>query len=88
MDSGLDDLPDEVNHGIQDEKKSPRQDSRDDESFYQAVDDYKRELISCALEESDGVQARAAELLGLKRTTLNEMMNGWGGSKWKHSSGY
>lgn len=72
-DLGLDDLPDEVITAYKTEK-SPRQDSRDDESFYQAVDDYKRELISCALEESDGVQARAAELLGLKRTTLNEMM--------------
>jgi len=42
--------------------------------FDEAVDSYKRELIAKALEQAGGVQARAAELLGLKRTTLNEMM--------------
>ncbi|MDI7247987.1 MAG: sigma-54 dependent transcriptional regulator [Bacillota bacterium] len=42
--------------------------------FDEAVDSYKRELISRALERAGGVQARAAEILGIKRTTLNEMM--------------
>lgn len=43
-------------------------------SFKEAVSHFQRELILKALAESGGVQARAAELLGLKRTTLNEIM--------------
>jgi DNA-binding NtrC family response regulator len=42
--------------------------------FDELVAAYKRELIARALEKAGGVQARAAEDLGVKRTTLNEMM--------------
>ena len=43
-------------------------------SFKEAVAAYESRLILQALEESQGVQARAAEILGLKRSTLNEMI--------------
>jgi two-component system response regulator PilR (NtrC family) len=43
-------------------------------SFQQAVEEFERSLIRRALERSDGVQRRAAELLGMKPTTLNERM--------------
>jgi len=67
------DLPDEVVKA-RESRKSREQGHRKDEHFYEAVDEYKRELICEALEKSDGVQAKAADILGLKRTTLNEMM--------------
>ncbi len=41
-------------------------------SFDDAVSEYERALIRWALEQSGGVQRRAAERLGLKPTTLNE----------------
>jgi two-component system response regulator PilR (NtrC family) len=40
--------------------------------FYEAVSRYERQLIEVALREAGGVQKHAAELLGLKPTTLNE----------------
>ncbi len=43
-------------------------------SFKHAVAAYERSLLSAALQRSGGVQKRAAELLGLKPTTLNEML--------------
>ncbi|CEP66140.1 Iron hydrogenase [Moorella glycerini] len=43
-------------------------------SFKEAVTAYETSLIVQALEESQWVQARAAEILGLKRSTLNEMI--------------
>jgi two-component system response regulator PilR (NtrC family) len=43
-------------------------------SFKEAVSDYERQLIVRALQESGGVQKRAAELLQVKPTTLHEMM--------------
>ncbi len=41
-------------------------------TFEDAVSEYERALIRWALDESGGVQRRAAERLGLKPTTLNE----------------
>ena len=41
-------------------------------TFEDAVSEYERALIRWALEQSGGVQRRAAERLGLKPTTLNE----------------
>jgi DNA-binding NtrC family response regulator len=40
--------------------------------FYAEVAQFEIELIERALRETDGSQARAALLLGLRRTTLNE----------------
>jgi two-component system response regulator PilR (NtrC family) len=44
----------------------------EDMPFYDAVSGYERRLIEGALRRSGGVQKQAAELLGLKPTTLNE----------------
>ena len=43
--------------------------------FRAAVAAYQRHLIREALARSDGVQRRAAKLLGLSPTTLNEMVH-------------
>ncbi|MCG0277484.1 MAG: hypothetical protein L5656_02990 [Thermanaeromonas sp.] len=43
-------------------------------TFREAVQAYEVQLLLKALEESKWVQARAAEILGLKRSTLNEML--------------
>jgi len=40
--------------------------------FYEAVGRFERQLIEAALRRTGGVQKQAAELLGLKPTTLNE----------------
>jgi DNA-binding NtrC family response regulator len=41
-------------------------------TFYDAVSRYERQLIEAAMRRSGGVQKQAADLLGLKPTTLNE----------------
>jgi two-component system response regulator PilR (NtrC family) len=41
-------------------------------NYYDAIDRYERELIAATLAKCRGVQKRAAEMLGLKATTLNE----------------
>jgi DNA-binding NtrC family response regulator len=43
-------------------------------SLKEAVDEYESRLIVRALQEADGVQKRAAEILQVKPTTLHEMM--------------
>ena len=43
--------------------------------FRAAVADYQRRLISEALERTGGVQRKAARLLRLSPTTLNEMVH-------------
>ncbi len=43
-------------------------------NFFDVVEDYERKLISEALAECNGNQARAARLLGLKPTTLNSQI--------------
>ncbi len=42
--------------------------------FYERLDELKRELILEALRENEGVQKNAAQALGLKATTLSELM--------------
>ena len=66
----LDQLPDTVRRSV------PRAASLPAEglSFKDAVSAYERALLSAALQRASGVQKRAAELLGLKPTTLNEML--------------
>ena len=41
-------------------------------SFYKTMEDFEREIIQESLRRANGVQRRAAALLGLKATTLNE----------------
>ena len=41
-------------------------------SFYQTMEKFEREIITESLKRTNGVQRRAAALLGLKATTLNE----------------
>jgi DNA-binding NtrC family response regulator len=43
-------------------------------SFRDVVTDFERRLIESTLESAEGVQKRAAELLHIKPTTLNEML--------------
>ncbi len=43
-------------------------------SFRDVVTDFEKRLIESTLESADGVQKRAAELLHIKPTTLNEMI--------------
>jgi DNA-binding NtrC family response regulator len=39
-----------------------------------AVREFERELIARALQKADGVKNKAAQLLGIKRTTLIEKL--------------
>jgi DNA-binding NtrC family response regulator len=43
-------------------------------AFKDVITDFERRLIESALETAGGVQKRAAELLHIKPTTLNEMI--------------
>ena len=55
-----------------------RIDSEHGIDFYDEVQRYEIELISNALKQSGGNQARAAKLLHLKSTTLNAKMKHYG----------
>ena len=43
-------------------------------SFKDVITDFEKRLIEATLEAAGGVQKRAAELLRIKPTTLNEMI--------------
>jgi transcriptional regulator with GAF, ATPase, and Fis domain len=43
-------------------------------SFREVITGFEKRLIESSLETSGGVQKKAAQLLGLKPTTLNEMI--------------
>ena len=43
-------------------------------SFKDVITDFEKKLIESTLEAAGGVQKRAAELLHIKPTTLNEMI--------------
>jgi hypothetical protein len=43
-------------------------------SFREVITDFEKRLIESTLEAAGGVQKRAAELLHIKPTTLNEMI--------------
>jgi DNA-binding NtrC family response regulator len=66
----LDLLPDVVRRSVPRAAAFPS----DGLSFKDAVASYERSLLAAALQRAGGVQKRAAELLGLKPTTLNEML--------------
>ena len=67
---GLDQLPDPVRRSVPRAAAFPAEGL----SFKDAVGAYERALLAAALGRANGVQKRAAELLGLKPTTLNEML--------------
>ena len=48
--------------------------SSDSQSYHQAIDDYRRELIVKALSEAQGNRAAAAKALGLHRTHLMKLL--------------
>jgi DNA-binding NtrC family response regulator len=66
----LDQLPDGVRRSVPRPAAFPTEGL----SFKDAVGAYERSLLAAALARANGVQKRAAELLGLKPTTLNEML--------------
>jgi two-component system response regulator PilR (NtrC family) len=66
----LDQLPDVVRRSVPRAAAFPAEGL----NFKDAVGAYERALLSAALVRANGVQKRAAELLGLKPTTLNEML--------------
>ena len=66
----LDQLPDAVRRSVPRATAFPAEGL----NFKDAVGAYERALLSAALARANGVQKRAAELLGLKPTTLNEML--------------
>src|SRR5438105_258418 len=53
------------------ERDQPESHSKSDRNFYELVRAFEVRLIREALTETNGNQTRAAELLGLKITTLN-----------------
>jgi DNA-binding NtrC family response regulator len=66
----LDQLPDAVRRSVPRAAAFPAEGL----NFKDAVGAYERALLAAALGRANGVQKRAAELLGLKPTTLNEML--------------
>jgi DNA-binding NtrC family response regulator len=73
---GVEELPEGVRKaGIANHAPMPRlQDAEAGWDLNQAVEELEREMIARALRESGGVRSRAAELLGVKRTTLVEKL--------------
>jgi DNA-binding NtrC family response regulator len=67
---GLEQLPDPVRRPVPRAAAFPAEGL----NFKDAVGAYERALLAAALARANGVQKRAAELLGLKPTTLNEML--------------
>lgn len=46
--------------------------------FYKKVKKYKIDLIKAALQKNNGIQKKTAKMLGIKPTTLNEMIKRYG----------
>ncbi len=66
----LDQLPESVRRSVPRAATFPAEGL----AFKDAVSSYERALLAAALQRAGGVQKRAAELLQLKPTTLNEML--------------
>jgi DNA-binding NtrC family response regulator len=62
-------LPEDVAGGVLPRSGAVLQDGVD---FYEAVSRYEKQMIRTALKQAGGVQKQAADILGLKPTTLNE----------------
>ena len=70
---GLELLPEEIHPGEDTPSEVPAQEIRSSEfSYAQTIASFERELIEQTLHRAQGVQRRAARLLGIKPTTLNE----------------
>ena len=67
---GLDQLPDAVRHSVPRPAAFPTEGI----DLKEAVSTYRRSLLAAAMGRAGGVQTEAARLLGLKPTTLNEML--------------
>ena len=64
-------LPTELRTGAE---ARPTPGLREGTDFARAVTDFERGLIEAAMKQAGGVQKKAASLLGLKPTTLNEKL--------------
>jgi DNA-binding NtrC family response regulator len=69
---GVDLLPDSLNGAPAPAAAGARFVLEGQFSFYETMDRFEREIITESLKRANGVQRRAATLLGLKATTLNE----------------
>ncbi|MEW5807177.1 MAG: sigma-54 dependent transcriptional regulator [Acidobacteriota bacterium] len=69
---GMDLVAEEITHVRQTMLSPFRPEQSEMLSLNKAIDDYERGLITEALRRCRGVQKKAAELLGIKPTTLNE----------------
>jgi DNA-binding NtrC family response regulator len=78
-----DELPDAVRRAVPRPAAIPSEGL----SFQDAVDAYRRSLLTAALHRAGGVQKKAAELLRLKPTTLNEMLKRHGMLPRDHDDG-
>ena len=56
-------------------------------SFKDVISNVEKRLIESTLEAAGGVQKRAADLLHIKPTTLNEMIKRYGIGKWRKKNG-
>lgn len=68
----LDDLPPSLVH--EHRKDLILEDTAAGADYHNAVENYKRLLITRALEQANGIQAQAARQLGIGRSTLNEII--------------
>jgi DNA-binding NtrC family response regulator len=76
----LEDLPDKIRQGEATVNRSKRRADgpTDGISFQTAVSEFEKALILNAMEKTNWVKNRAAELLQIKRTTLVEKMKRYG----------
>lgn len=52
----------------------------------EAVTEFERRFIKCAMDHSDGIQSRAARLLGIHRNTLSRKVEEYKLSNGRHRS--
>jgi DNA-binding NtrC family response regulator len=69
---GVDLLPEALRHRAGPSPVAPNPLIEGEFSFYDTMERFEREIITESLKRANGVQRRAAALLGLKATTLNE----------------
>ncbi|MEL7566377.1 MAG: sigma 54-interacting transcriptional regulator [Dehalobacterium sp.] len=67
----LEDLPPSVRTEYSKNEDKPM---REFTNYHQAIEEYKKKIITRAIEDANGVQAKAARQLGIGRSTLNEII--------------